>query len=165
LRTAQAAETHEETAVAEPAARAALNNMVQGLAMFDAEHRLILCNRRYAEIYELSPEQVKLGTTLQEIIEHRLGNGLQSEKSSQEIVDSMLCRCDDGDFGQFLNQLGDGRCVAVTVQRMASGGTVTTHHDITEHRRSEAKIAHMAVHDTLTGSATACSSMSSWNKP
>ena len=130
---------------------AALNNMVQGLAMFDAEHRLILCNRRYAEIYELSPEQVKLGATLQEIIEHRLGNGLQSEKSSQEIVDSMLCRRDDGDFGQFFNQLGDGRCVAVTVQRMANGGTVTTHHDITEQRRSEAKIAHMAVHDTLTG--------------
>jgi diguanylate cyclase (GGDEF)-like protein len=36
-------------------------------------------------------------------------------------------------------------------QRMANGGTVTTHHDITEQRRSEAKIAHMAVHDTLTG--------------
>ena len=34
---------------------------------------------------------------------------------------------------------------------MANGGTVTTHHDITEQRRSEAKIAHMAVHDTLTG--------------
>src|SRR6185312_15693465 len=41
--------------------------------------------------------------------------------------------------------------VAVTVQRMANGGTVTTHHDITEQRQSEAKIAHMAVHDTLTG--------------
>jgi diguanylate cyclase (GGDEF)-like protein len=130
---------------------AALNNMVQGLAMFDAEHRLILCNRRYAEIYELSPEQVKLGTTLQEIIEHRLGNGLQSEKSSQDLVDLMLCRRDGVNFGQFLNQLGDGRCVAVTVQRMANGGTVTTHHDITEQRRSEAKIAHMALHDTLTG--------------
>src|SRR5439155_16891689 len=87
----------------------------------------------------------------QEIIEHRLGNGLQSEKSSQEIVDSMLDRCDDANFGQFLNQLGDGRCVAVTVQRMANGGTVTTHHDITEQRRSEAKIAHMALHDSLTG--------------
>ena len=34
---------------------------------------------------------------------------------------------------------------------MPDGGTVTTHHDITEQRRSEAKIAHMALHDTLTG--------------
>ena len=54
-------------------------------------------------------------------------------------------------FGQFYNQLSDGRSVAVTVRRMANGGTVTTHHDITEQRRSEEKIAHMAVHDTLTG--------------
>jgi diguanylate cyclase (GGDEF)-like protein len=130
---------------------AALNNMVQGLAMFDAQQRLILCNGRYAEIYGLSPEQVKLGTTLQEIIRHRSDNGLQSKKSSAEIVDSMLCRSDEINFGQFYNQLSDGRCIAITVRRMANGGTVTTHHDITEQRRSEAKIAHMAAHDTLTG--------------
>ena len=130
---------------------AALNNIVQGLAMFDAEQRLILCNRRYGEIYGLSAEQARLGTTLQEIIQHRVGNGLGSEKSSQDIVDAILRRRDGVNFGQFHNQLSDGRCVAVTVQRMANGGTVTTHHDITEQRRSEAKIAHMAVHDTLTG--------------
>ena len=34
---------------------------------------------------------------------------------------------------------------------MADGGIVTTHQDITEQRRSEAKIAHMALHDALTG--------------
>ena len=37
--------------------------MPQGLAMFDAEQRLIVCNRRYAEMYGLTPEQVKPGTT------------------------------------------------------------------------------------------------------
>src|SRR6185312_1222958 len=45
----------------------------------------------------------------------------------------------------------DGRCIAITVQPMADGGTVTTHQDITEQRRSEAKITHMALHDSLTG--------------
>jgi diguanylate cyclase (GGDEF)-like protein len=130
---------------------AALNNIVQGLAMFDAEQRLILCNRRYGEIYGLSAEQTRLGITLQEIIQHRIDNGLGSEKSAQDIVDAILRRRDGGNFGQFYNQLSDGRSVAVTVRRMANGGTVTTHHDITEQRRSEAKIAHMAVHDTLTG--------------
>jgi diguanylate cyclase (GGDEF)-like protein len=130
---------------------AALDNMVQGLAMFDLDQRLVLCNRRYSEIYGLSPAQVQLGTTLQQIIEHREGNGLRSEKSSQEIINSMLCGDGGARFAQFHNQLADGRCVAITVQRMADGGTVTTHHDITEQRRSEAKIAHMALHDTLTG--------------
>jgi diguanylate cyclase (GGDEF)-like protein len=130
---------------------AALNNIVQGLAMFDADHRLVLCNARYMEIYGLRPEQVELGTTLRQIIEYRIGNGLGSELSGEEIVDAMLRRRNDINFGEFHSQLGDGRCIAITVQPMLDGGTVTTHHDITEQRRSEAKIAHLALHDTLTG--------------
>ncbi len=130
---------------------AALNNIVQGLAMFDSEHRLVLCNSRYLEIYGLRPEHVQPGTTLRQIIEHRIANGLKSEMSADAIVDGMLRRRNDNQFELFYSQLGDGRCIAVTVRPMADGGTVTTHQDITEQRRSEAKIAHMAHHDALTG--------------
>jgi len=130
---------------------AALNNIAQGLAMFDADQRLVLCNRRYAEIYELSPDQVTLGTTLLEIIRHRVDNKLLSDMSPEAIVDAMLRRRNDTHFAEFYSQLSDGRCIAITVQPMADGGTVTTHQDITEQRRSEAKIAHMAHHDALTG--------------
>jgi len=130
---------------------AALNNIAQGLAMFDADQRLVLCNRRYAEIYELSPDQVTLGTTLLEIIRHRVGNKLLSDMSPEAIVDAMLRRRNDTHFAEFHSQLSDGRCIAITVQPMADGGTVSTHQDITEQRRSEAKIAHMAHHDALTG--------------
>jgi diguanylate cyclase (GGDEF)-like protein len=130
---------------------AALNNIVQGLAMFDSEHRLVLCNSRYSQLYGLRPEQVRPGTTLRQIIEQRIANGLNSEMSADEIADSMLSRRNDSNFGLFHSQLGDGRCIAVTIRPMADGGTVTTHQDITEQRRSEAKIAHMAHHDALTG--------------
>jgi diguanylate cyclase (GGDEF)-like protein len=130
---------------------AALNNMVQGLAMYDADYRLVLCNERFADIYGLAPEHLKIGTPLREIVEHRVGDGLYSEKSPQEIVDALVRRRQDGDFEQFQNELSDGRCIAVTVQPMPDGGTVTTHQDITEQRRSEARIAHMALHDALTG--------------
>jgi diguanylate cyclase (GGDEF)-like protein len=129
---------------------AALNNIVQGLGMFDAEQRLVLCNSRYAEIYGLTPEQVRPGTTLKQIIEYRIANGLPSEMSVDDIVSGMLRRREVG-FGHFYSQLGDGRCIAITVRPMPDGGTVTTHQDITEQRRSEAKIAHMAHHDALTG--------------
>jgi PAS domain-containing protein len=54
---------------------AALDNMLQGLAMFDAEQRLIVCNRRYAEMYGLTAEQVRPGTTVRQIFENRLANG------------------------------------------------------------------------------------------
>jgi diguanylate cyclase (GGDEF)-like protein len=130
---------------------AALNNMVQGLAMFDAGYRLVLCNKRYLEIYGLRPEQAQPGTTLLQIIEHRIANGLVSGRSPQEIFDAMLRRRNGVNSDQFCTQLSDGRYILVTVQPMADGGTVTTHQDITEQRRSEAKIAHMALHDALTG--------------
>ena len=130
---------------------AALNNMVQGLAMFDTQYRLVLCNRRYREIYGLSAEQVTRGTTLRQIIEHRIANGLDANRAPDEIVDAMLRRRQDASFEQFVSELSDGRSIAITVQPMADGGTVTTHQDITEQRRSEAKITYMALHDALTG--------------
>jgi len=46
---------------------AALNNMIQGLCMFDADQRLIVCNARYLEMYGFSPEVVKPGITLREM--------------------------------------------------------------------------------------------------
>ena len=130
---------------------AALNNMVQGLAMFDPQHRLVLANARYAEMYGLTPEEVTPGTTLRQILEYRIAKGYLAGRSADELLKSMLSRTPGEEPGQYTSSLHDGRSVTVSVQPMADGGTVTTHQDITEQRRSEAKIAHMALHDALTG--------------
>ena len=53
----------------------AIDNISQGVCFFDGDERLILCNRRYAEIYRLAPEQVRPGATLREIVEHRSAAG------------------------------------------------------------------------------------------
>ena len=50
--------------------------MSHGLCMFDAKQRVVIANDRYAEIYGLTPEQVKPGTTLRQIVEHRIAKGL-----------------------------------------------------------------------------------------
>jgi len=130
---------------------AALNNMLQGLALFDADLRLVLCNKRYALMYGLSPEQVLPGASLRSIIELRIAKGEFAGKSAEELIKGMLARSAGQEATHYTSQLTDGRYIAVSVQPMPDGGTVTTHHDITEQRRSEAKIAHMALHDTLTG--------------
>ena len=52
---------------------------------------------------------------------------------------------------QYTTRMDDGRYIVVSAQPMANGYIVTTHQDITEQRRSEAKIVHMAMHDALTG--------------
>jgi diguanylate cyclase (GGDEF)-like protein len=129
---------------------AALNNMVQGLAMFDADLRVVLANNRYAEIYGLTTEQVSPGTQLLEILENRIANGSCCGKTAEQMLKTMLARTSDRDDTQYVSPLTDGRQIAVSMQRMVDGGIVTTHQDITDQRRSEAKIVHMALHDALT---------------
>lgn len=53
----------------------ALNNMTQGVVMFDAAHRFVICNDRYLEMYNLSRDVVKLGATLLDIVRHRAATG------------------------------------------------------------------------------------------
>jgi diguanylate cyclase (GGDEF)-like protein len=129
---------------------AALNNMVQGLAMFDADLRVVLANKRYAEIYGLTAERVRPGTPLLAIYQSRIAAGSCCGKTAEQMLKTMLARTAGQDDTQYISPLIDGRHIAVSVQRMADGGMVMTHQDITDQRRSEAKIVHMALHDALT---------------
>jgi diguanylate cyclase (GGDEF)-like protein len=88
---------------------------------------------------------------LREIVELRVAKGHYGAKTIDEVIEPILARAAGQEASHHVAELPDGRFVAVSVQPMANGGRVTTHHDITEQRRSEAKIAHMAHHDALTG--------------
>lgn len=128
---------------------AAMSNMSQGLCMFDAEQRLIVCNRRYADIYGLSAEQTKPGTTLRTILAHRITTGTTPEDHEQYLKD----RLDEISINkpyQAINHLRDGRYICVLHRPMADGGWVATHEDVTEAKRSEARISYLAHHDPLT---------------
>jgi diguanylate cyclase (GGDEF)-like protein len=130
---------------------AALSNMSQGLAMFDRELNLVICNQRFGGMYGLPDELVAAGTPLSAIIEHRIAHGEFQGQSAAEVTQALASAGKSKKPAHRINQLPDGRYVAVSMQPMPGGGAVTTHHDITDQRRSEAKIAHMALHDTLTG--------------
>ena len=85
-----------------------------------------------------------------EIYQSRIGSGTCCGKTAEQMLDTMLARTSGQDDTQYISPLTDGRHIAVSTQRMADGGMVTTHQDITDQRRSEAKIVHMALHDALT---------------
>ena len=114
----------------------ALDNMTQGLCMFDAQGRVVLTNRRYIGMYNLSPEIVRPGCSLQELMQHRKETGLFSgdiEAYCRQIFENI----DNGQSTQFYVQSSDGRIVLAKNEPLSGGGWVSTHADVTEQRRAE----------------------------
>jgi len=127
---------HRRYAVQNRRLLSAIDNMSQGLNMFDAHGRITLVNRRYLQMYRLSPDVVKPGCTLRQLIEHRRATGLFSgdvDSYVQRILDSMK----HGESAPHYVQASDGRIVHAKNEPLPGGGWVSTHEDVTEQRRAE----------------------------
>ena len=114
----------------------AIDNMSQGLNMFDAQTRIVLVNRQYLDMYKLSPDIVKPGCTLRELIEHRKETGLfvdDVDAYCRRIIDNMK----NGNSTPHYVQASDGRIVLAKNEPLPGGGWVSTHEDVTERRRAE----------------------------
>jgi len=129
--------------------KAALTHMSHGLSMFDAKGRLVVNNDRFTEMYDISPEATKAGSTFLDFLQNRTlqgyvqgdplthGEKLQEHLSLVEPEAQVLAA-------------SSGRSIAVISNPLPNGGWVSTHEDITEKLAAQAKISHMALHDTLT---------------
>ena len=126
---------------------AALNNMRQGLLMFDEQGGLVLTNQQFADMYRLAPDAIKPGFTLRDILHLRKQAGTfggDPDQYSAKLVDSEGRFHGDPDNAQFAElgvehkviRMPDGRTIAVTNQTMPNGGWVSTHTDITETTRA-----------------------------
>ena len=136
----------------------ALNNMVRGLSMFDAEQRLIVCNKSYRQLYELPEELTVPGTPLTEIVRFHLlqetgRDGAVEEAKFSKWLDEHITKLAEGRSFSQIQHLRSGRTLLVTYQPLADGGWVDIQEDITEKRRTEEKIQWLAHHDALTGVA------------
>ena len=137
--------------VANKSLDAALNNMSEGLCMFDREHRVVVSNDRYLTMYGLSPEQARPGTAFSDLLQHRVEQGsYPAGPKPHEYIAELIESFGRGSAWTKVTNLPDGRFVAVSNSAVPGGGWVATHADITEQRRIEARIAHMAHHDSLT---------------
>ncbi|HWC93962.1 MAG TPA: EAL domain-containing protein [Pseudolabrys sp.] len=126
-----------------------LDNMSQGVVMFDSQMQLIFCNQRYVEMYGLSADVAQPGCPLRELIEHRVASGSFAGDPVEYIAGLTETLAAGGTMQQTVT-LADGRAFSVVNKPIAGGGWLSTHEDVTERQRSEERIAHMARHDALT---------------
>jgi methyl-accepting chemotaxis protein len=118
-----------------------MNNMTQGVILFDAQEQVLVCNDRYVEMYGLSPSVVKPGCTLTDLIKNRITTGslnLNPETYRAEILDAVR-------QGKSMNRIvetPDGRAILVINRPVKNGAYwIGTHDDITERIHAERKSA------------------------
>ncbi len=128
-----------------------LENLMQGVAMFGADDRLVMCNRRFGEINRLPQDLMQPGTPYQQILTQRLrngefpGQGLESAESwrrgelsaRRQVVVSAT--------------RDDGRTIETTMRLLPDGRSIAAYADVTDLRVAMSKAAQSALIDTLTG--------------
>jgi diguanylate cyclase (GGDEF)-like protein len=136
---------------------AALGHMSHGLCMFDTALRLQVCNRRFLEMFGYSPDVVKPGVSLLDIYRYGVSLGHFAGDDPDDLF--AAARAERPEYGRILlrRRLADDRTISVTLHPIADGRWVTTYEDVTDRLRADAKIAHMALHDALTGLANRAS--------
>ena len=129
---------------------AALDNMSQGLCLFDGQNRLVVVNRRFLEIFGLKADNLSPGVSFAKIMAlSEARNNPDSTTVTKMLADQLAC-VSRNETSTHYYELGDGRIIASVYNPTSNGGWVATFEDVTERRQAEAQIMHMARHDALT---------------
>jgi diguanylate cyclase (GGDEF)-like protein/PAS domain S-box-containing protein len=114
----------------------ALNNMTQGLVLYDGSQRLVLCNQRYLDMFGLSPDVVKPGAHSLDVIRHRRATG-SFDGDPDTFHDEVQRRVARGEISTSIVNSKDGRTFHIVNQPLPRGGWVATMEDVTERQRLE----------------------------
>ena len=126
--------------------RTAIDSMPQGLCMFDAAERLVVCNSQYYDMYKLTPADVAAGSTLSEVLEKRVAKGTFS-RDPQQYRREFLSSVAEGRTMVHEVKAESGRLLRVTNHPTGNGGWIGTHEDVTERRQAEQQRATMQLQE------------------
>src|SRR5262249_10131203 len=116
--------------------RTVLDNMAQGVLLFDANAKLVFCNRRYIEMYGLSSDLAKPGCALLDLLNYRLRARTFSGNPAEYIAE-LTARIAEGKTFIDVVTSGDGRSFSIVNKPLAEGGWLATHEDVTERQCAE----------------------------
>jgi diguanylate cyclase (GGDEF)-like protein/PAS domain S-box-containing protein len=127
---------------------AALENMSQGLCMYDTDGRIVLCNEHYSKMIGL-PAASLTGRTLLDVLEQRKASG-EFSGDPRAYFAQLMAKVREGKSNSTVFEVSDRCTLRVVDHPMQGGGWVTTLEDLTDWRKAQDQIAHMARHDPLT---------------
>lgn len=130
---------------------AALSNMSQGLCMTDADQRVSVCNRRFAEMFGLALDEARVGVPAGDLFRAAGRGGPFPEPLVAEVAAEQRQLALRPQVLAFSREAEDGSVLIVSHRPMPGGGWLATYEDATERKRAERRIAYMAHHDDLTG--------------
>ncbi len=133
--------------------RAAIENMSQGLCMFDGNHRLVICNSAYAHLYNLPPRLTEPGTSFWAMLDYCAEDGMVTIVDGDQRRETIGNRIADAKPLRDLLAMANGTIVQVYHEPLQDGGWLSTHEDVTEQRQQDDLILRLARHDSLTGLA------------
>ncbi len=128
----------------------AVAHMSQGICLYDAQDRLQLVNEQFCRIYNQPMDTLRIGMSFRDMLANSIAVGNYPGQTTDQVFRKRKAFIDLRQPGTFMQELGNGRLVAISHQPLLDGGWVATYEDITERRRAEMQIKHMAEHDALT---------------
>jgi diguanylate cyclase (GGDEF)-like protein/PAS domain S-box-containing protein len=133
----------------------ALENMSQGLCLFDKNERLLIANKRYSEIFGFPEGHIQPGMTLCEIVDqgviHLFADPDVRQQKARDVYARRRAAILANDGGAIVEKLPNGTSVQLRYRTLPDGAWVATYEDISERLRSEEQISFLARHDSLTG--------------
>jgi len=131
----------------------ALNNLSHGLCLLDEQNRLQVWNERFLELLHLKDVPVRVGMPATQLIRHSIRAGNHRTKSVKKVFNDLAQGLQQNRFDQIQTSPDGDRTIAVSRRMMSGGGSVVILEDVTESKRAQERITHLAKYDDLTGLA------------
>lgn len=131
----------------------ALNNMSNGLIMFDADHKLEVANERFATMFNADRAQLQPGLSLAAVVDISMASFARTLRTRDDYIALFSRALSARTKFQTTLDLSDGKVIEFRFEPVENGGTVLMMEDVTEKHQAVARIAHLAHYDTLTGLA------------
>ncbi len=122
--------------------RTSLENIHQGLLLFDQDMRLTLFNDAYLRLLELAPEQVRTGMHYSDVVRTLLARGDYGDVDGEALLAERLAGAAEGRVHHSLHRAPSGTLISVHRKPVPDGGFVATFTDVTKEVRAgeEAKV-------------------------